>query len=1063
MTKRIIIIITILFILNSFILIGCRKPENDSTPRIELPQETLELFLGQTAKLTPVVKNTDENILWQTSNPQIATVDQEGMISAVGIGTVEISAFNDEVKATLTVIVRKNDEKSSLAFSATSLTVDFYDTLYLQPIAVNCDESKFVWTSSDDEVLKVESGVVTPHKYGEAEVTLTCGELSAKVKITVVDNGIVPTISYSHQQIELLEGKSLTLIPKVKFNGKEVKGLEVNYESLNEQIATVDGNGAIKGVSVGQTKIIVNVSYRGYNFKTKEVPVFVKEDVFISLSTNSVVLYTKEIASKDYIKTQTVSADVYRGNTKIEDPILVWTSSDENIVSVENGILTANAPGRANISVKYQTKDFIIEDIIEVEVILPRLRAEKIEIDLSKASNEIYIDVDSEFKSDTFIRLMIDDQEINSFSGDDQVVLLKADFNHLQGEKILNIECSDVVFEIPTLFITKSISTMDDLRSIATTGNVLSGYYVLNNDIYANNSDNFSLIGTWSNTGDKGFVGVFDGRGYGIYNINSDKGGLFHCIGATGIVKNLALVDLTTETTVIATECRGTIDNVFVTSDTGLRLIQMSDSASLTNSFVILSAPESRVVGTIFDSTCLVKNVYALAGGKIAYTIHSQDSEPSFVAKDNVFEFREEMKNFDFDSSGYDKDYWENYNGTPLFKSYKSKIENFEITTPSEIFCYAGQKIKVEANQVISIALKQNIEGVVVDNFYLLVEESAEVYLIATNVFGDTIEKKINLMVVEYIDRRDNYLFNYELGKEYIDITLPNEIESVDYIVFDNGKKFLPEDGYSVSEGKLTINKTLLIQITNKYCDMTISVVSGPKYYLYSCSFVTKIINSYEDLAGLRVEENTLDGYYILGQDIVADNDTPMMQLLGVWSSNPNQGFVGIFDGRGHSITNLKITSQGIFYCLGQSVIRNLALVNVIGDENGTVFGKADCQGTTFENVFVSSNTLRMFGKAFLKVSLRNVMFISSNPQAEIFDEGNNANNGSLTFTNVILVGSKLYRYYGGNPVPINTRVFASKEAMFTALASEKLLDSWESQITYEEGKLFFFGKEVLH
>ena len=203
---------------------------------------------------------------------------------------------------------------------------------------------------------------------------------------------------------------------------------------------------------------------------------------------------------------------------------------------------------------------------------------------------------------------------------------------------------------------------------------------------------------------------------------------------------------------------------------------------------------------------------------------------------------------------------------------------------------------------------------------------------------------------------------------------------------------------------KLTVAAEIINQMLDgkTYGDYEVTIFTDYyEIYHVKISVVTKIINSYEDLAGLRVEENTLDGYYILGQDIVADNDTPMLQLLGVWSSNPNQGFVGIFDGRGHSITNLKITSQGIFYCLGQSVIRNLALVNVIGDENGTVFGDADCQGTTFENVFVSSNTLRIFGKAFLKVSLRNVMFISSNPQAEIFDEGNNANNGSLTFTNV--------------------------------------------------------------
>ena len=95
--------------------------EPDTAPRIELPVEALELEVGQTAQITPVVKNAEGTVLWQSSAPAVASVDQTGLITANAVGESVISVLRplqeeaarlERDKAYIDGVIRANAEKA---------------------------------------------------------------------------------------------------------------------------------------------------------------------------------------------------------------------------------------------------------------------------------------------------------------------------------------------------------------------------------------------------------------------------------------------------------------------------------------------------------------------------------------------------------------------------------------------------------------------------------------------------------------------------------------------------------------------------------------------------------------------------------------------------------------------------------------------------------------------------------------------------------------------------------------------------------------------------------------
>ena len=101
-----------------------------SVTSIELNKETLELAVGETGQLTATVSPdnaTDKTVEWSSDNTDAATVDANGLVTAVAMGTATITAKAGDKSATCEVTVTPglSTPLTVEAITAGKITVSF--------------------------------------------------------------------------------------------------------------------------------------------------------------------------------------------------------------------------------------------------------------------------------------------------------------------------------------------------------------------------------------------------------------------------------------------------------------------------------------------------------------------------------------------------------------------------------------------------------------------------------------------------------------------------------------------------------------------------------------------------------------------------------------------------------------------------------------------------------------------------------------------------------------------------------------------------------------------------
>lgn len=172
----------------------------------QLTPTSTSLVNGRTTKFT-VVKRTFTNVtqtngqdvsstfIWTSSNTEVVTVDNKGIVTGVGKGTATITAKYGETTLTGTVTVTPaytyelvlNRTSMSMAKGATGTIVATYKT-YADGVLESSTNvtSSATWSSSSTSVATVSGGTVTGKGAGTATITATYNGKSATCSVTVV-------------------------------------------------------------------------------------------------------------------------------------------------------------------------------------------------------------------------------------------------------------------------------------------------------------------------------------------------------------------------------------------------------------------------------------------------------------------------------------------------------------------------------------------------------------------------------------------------------------------------------------------------------------------------------------------------------------------------------------------------------------------------------------------------------------------------------------------------------------------------------------------------------------
>lgn len=165
---------------------------------LTLNEDALHLPVGSTEKLTPVLAPADTTrtgVVYESANEDVATVDRDGTVHAVSVGTAVITArpaMGEDFAASVTVTVVQPAESISFQESVYVTTVEQTDDdLKLTVITpATATQRDVAWESSNPEICEMGAdGRLIKHKNGTATLraTLTGTGLSAELVVCISD------------------------------------------------------------------------------------------------------------------------------------------------------------------------------------------------------------------------------------------------------------------------------------------------------------------------------------------------------------------------------------------------------------------------------------------------------------------------------------------------------------------------------------------------------------------------------------------------------------------------------------------------------------------------------------------------------------------------------------------------------------------------------------------------------------------------------------------------------------------------------------------------------------
>ena len=240
------------------------EPKPTSVPKsVKLNKNDITFGIGEKYTLVTTVENGDiSQVAFTTSDRKVATVDNNGKITAVGTGTATITANTyNGLKAKCKVTVKKLAD--SIKLDTTSITLGVGEQYDFSSSIPNGTAAYFRSYYSDNTAIATvqkSGGLMTAKTAGTTTIRckLSSGR-EATCKVTVKSAPSSVTLNYTTSTLKVGQSEAI----KVTYNNNAYS-FKNKWTSSNTYVATVNSDGKIYAKSLGSTTI----SYRTYNNKT---------------------------------------------------------------------------------------------------------------------------------------------------------------------------------------------------------------------------------------------------------------------------------------------------------------------------------------------------------------------------------------------------------------------------------------------------------------------------------------------------------------------------------------------------------------------------------------------------------------------------------------------------------------------------------------------------------------------------------------------------------------------------------------------------------------------------
>ncbi|HEY5415016.1 MAG TPA: Ig-like domain-containing protein [Gemmatimonadaceae bacterium] len=221
------------------------------------------VYVGANASLTATAVDANGAVLpnvpvaWSSSNPGVATIDANGVLTAVAVGSTQVTATAGTSRATATV--RVINRVATIVMSPDPASVVAARSLQLVAVPKAADGSdagdladrKISWSVANATPSRASvsgTGLVTGLYPGNADVTVSIDGVTKTLRVVVT----AASLRIDSPTSFTAPGTSVQLTAVVlDANGATLANVPVTWTTSNPNVATVDANGVLTATAEG--------------------------------------------------------------------------------------------------------------------------------------------------------------------------------------------------------------------------------------------------------------------------------------------------------------------------------------------------------------------------------------------------------------------------------------------------------------------------------------------------------------------------------------------------------------------------------------------------------------------------------------------------------------------------------------------------------------------------------------------------------------------------------------------------------------------------------------------
>ena len=287
---------------------------------------------------------TNKDITWSSSDKNVATVSDSGLVTPTGNGTARItaSAAGGTIKSYCFIEVKMNIPVTGISMSQTEvLMTEEQMKLSASVLPANASNQTITWSSSDSSIATVDQeGNVKKVADGKVRITARTadGGYTASTEVTVQTISVpVESIELSQDGVEMNAiGTTCQLYASINPSDADIQ--DITWTSSDSKVVTVDDQGLVTSVGGGTA----TVTARTVDGSASASCEFTVIRLILSMGINPSQLQMKAGDTAD------LQVEINPSDALSQD--VTWYSTNRKVVTVDDsGHITAVADGKAYV------------------------------------------------------------------------------------------------------------------------------------------------------------------------------------------------------------------------------------------------------------------------------------------------------------------------------------------------------------------------------------------------------------------------------------------------------------------------------------------------------------------------------------------------------------------------------------------------------------------------------------------------------------------------------------------------------------------------------------------